>query len=211
MGQNNKSLFWLILVASLAFFVEIVVLIIASISMRASSIKALSLATEDAQVKAIDLVLETWQGWGLLLGGIFAGILGDKIGRLKLLYGSISLYSIATLLNGYLSPAWCNTYFYYALFLFLSGFSLAGQMLIYTLVSESMKAHKRGIGSIIIVALGILGCIASLVVFAKLSWDTLFKIGGFAGVVLLVWLYLNYKVMLHLNEHKIQIFNYGTK
>ena len=188
MAQNNKMLFWLIVVASLGFFVDTADLIIASL-VRASSIKALGLATDDAQVKAIGLALETWQSWGVLLGGIFFGILGDKIGRLKVLYGSIALYSIATLLNGYLSPSWGNTYFYYASFRFLSGFGLAAEMgIAITLVSESMKAHKRGIGSMIIVAFGILGCVvaASLVVFAKLPWDTLFKIGGFAGLALLL-------------------------
>jgi len=139
-------------------------------------------------VKQIGLALESWQSWGILAGGIFWGIFGDKIGRLKVLYGSIAFYSIATLLNGYLSPSWGNTYEYYCMFRFLSGFGLAGELGIgITLVAEMMKKETRGMGTMIIAAFGVLGCVAAagLAVFAKLPWDLLFKVGGIAGIVLL--------------------------
>lgn len=184
---SQTSIFFLIVVTSLGYFVDAADLVIASL-VRASSIKALGLATDDASVKQIGLALESWQSWGILAGGIVWGIFGDKIGRLKVLYGSIAFYSISTLLNGFLSPSWGNTYFYYSLFRFLSGFGLAGELGIgITLVAEVMKKENRGIGTMIIAAFGILGCVvaASLAAFAKLPWETLFKIGGIAGLVIL--------------------------
>ena len=184
---KTQSIYFLLAVTSLGYFVDAGDLVVASL-VRSSSIKALGLATDDATVKQIGLSFESWQSWGILLGGIVWGIFGDKIGRLKVLYGSIAFYSVATLLNGYLTPAWGNTYFYYSSFRFLSGFGLAGELGIgITFVSEMMEKEKRGIGTMIIAAFGILGCVvaAGLAAFAKLPWDTLFKVGGFAGLVLL--------------------------
>lgn len=184
---SNRSVIFLIIVTSLGYFVDAADLVIASL-VRANSIKALGLATDEATVKQIGIALESWQSWGILFGGVIWGIFGDRIGRLKVLYGSIAFYSIATLLNGFLNPSWGNTYFYYCLFRFLSGFGLAGELGIgITLVAEVMKKEKRGIGTMIIAAFGILGCVAaaSLAAFAKIEWNTLFKIGGIAGLVLL--------------------------
>jgi MFS family permease len=184
---SETSIAVLILVTSLGYFVDAADLVIASL-VRANSIRALGLANDDATVKQIGLALESWQSWGILAGGIVWGIFGDRIGRLKVLYGSIAFYSIATLLNGFLSPSWGYTYNYYALFRFLSGFGLAGELGIgITLVAEVMKKEKRGIGTMIIAAFGILGCVAaaSLAAFTKLPWDTLFKIGGVAGLIVL--------------------------
>ena len=144
---------------------------------------------QSSVVKLIGLELEKWQTWGLLLGGIMFGILGDRIGRTKALYGSIFLYSISTLLNGLLQPNWGNTYLLYCSFRFLSGFGLAAEMgAAITLVSETMKKGKRGIGSAYVASIGLLGCVfaAGLIQFADLNWRYLFIIGGVLGLVLLL-------------------------
>jgi MFS transporter, putative metabolite:H+ symporter len=184
----KNSLWLLLLVSSLGYFVDTADLVIASL-VRGVSIKELGLATDTAAIKAIGLNLETWQSWGILLGGVCCGVLGDKLGRLNVLYGSIALYSISTLLNGFLSPSWGDTYFYYCLFRFLSGFGLAAEMgIAITLVSEVMKAETRGLGSMAVAGFGILGCVvaAGLVIFANLSWNYLFIFGGVSGLILLM-------------------------
>ncbi|MBY0426527.1 MAG: MFS transporter, partial [Cytophagales bacterium] len=40
---------------------------------------------------------------GMLIGGIFWGILGDKKGRLSVLFGSIIMYSLANIANGFVT------------------------------------------------------------------------------------------------------------
>src|SRR5258708_193620 len=116
----------LLLVSSLGYFVDAFDLVVFSV-VRKTSIIDLGLATDDAGIKTIGLGLESWQAWGLLLGGVIWGVFGDKIGRMKVLYGSIAVYSVANLLNGFLSPG-DNTYLYYSGLRFLSGFGLAGEL-----------------------------------------------------------------------------------
>lgn len=185
---SNFSIAMLIIVTSLGYFVDAADLVIASLA-RSNSIRALGLATEDSEIKRIGLALESWQSWGILAGCILWGIFADKKGRLKVLYASIAFYSVATLLNGFLSAAWGNTYNWYCALRFFSGFGLAAEFgLAVTLVAEVFKREKRGIGTMIIAGFGILGCVtaASLAAFAKLPWDTLFKIGGISGLVILI-------------------------
>ncbi len=142
-------------------------------------------------VKTIGLSFESWQSWGLLLGGVVFGVLGDRIGRMKVLYGSIALYSSTTLINGFLSPEWASAsvnYHLYCVLRFLSGFGLAAEVgAAITLVSEVMQKETRGYGSMVIASFGLLGCVfaASLVEFVQLPWDMLFKIGGILGLLLL--------------------------
>ena len=185
---SKNALFLLIAVSSLGYFVDTADLVIASL-VRGNSIKSLGLASDDATIQAIGLNLESWQSWGIFFGGIFFGVLGDKLGRLNVLYGSITLYSLSTLLNGFISPSWGDTYFYYCLLRFLSGFGLAAEMgIAITLVSETMKAETRGLGTMVVAAFGILGCVvaAGLVFFAKISWNSAFIFGGISGLILLL-------------------------
>jgi putative MFS transporter len=201
---SKSSLWMLIFVTSMGYFVDAADLVIASL-VRANSIKALGIATDDTLVKQIGLSLESWQSWGILFGGILFGIFGDKIGRLKVLYFSIACYSIATLLNGFLSPEWGNTLLLYKVFRFFSGLGLAGELGIgVTIVSEVMKKEKRGIGTMIIASFGILGCVAaaSLVAFIKVPWNTAFIIGGASGLLLL---------FLRMGVHESSVYLEQTK
>lgn len=186
---RKTPLLLLIIIASLGFFVDAGDLVIASL-VRAQSIKELGIATDKDAIKQIGLTLESWQSWGILFGGIIWGIFGDKLGRRNALYGSIALYSLATLLNGFLNPSWGNVLLFYKVLRFLSGLGLAGEFGVgATLIMEAMRKETRGIGSMVLAAFGTLGCVAAaiLAAYAKLPWDTLFKIGGVAGLVLLIF------------------------
>lgn len=201
--KNNKSIFWLVFITSVGYFVDTADLIIASL-IRAKSIKDLGLGMTDDQIKTIGISLESWQSLGVLLGGITFGILSDKIGRLKMLYFSIALYSISTLLNGFLTSKMPYTLELYKILRFTSGFGLAAEMgVAITMISEAM-GNKRGYGSMIAVAFGILGCVAaaSLVTFTNLSWQILFKIGGIFGLLLLL-LRFNLKESITFEKQKI--------
>ena len=120
---------------------------------------------------------------GLLLGGIFWGILGDKKGRLYVLFGSIFLYSIANIANGFV-----HSIEIYAIWSFIAGFGLAGDLGAgITLVSEIMPKKKRGYATTIVAAVGVSGAVVGFFVAELFNWRTSFFIGGGLGIALLLF------------------------
>ena len=117
----------IIWVAALGYFVDIYDLLLFSIVRKPS--------LEDIGVQNIDdvgLIIINTQMFGLLLGGILWGILGDKLGRTKVLFLSIAIYSIGNILNGFV-----ETGTQYAVIRFIAGIGLAGELGAgITLVSE---------------------------------------------------------------------------
>jgi MFS family permease len=118
---------------------------------------------------------------GLLIGGIVFGMLGDKKGRLSVLFGSILLYSIANILNGFVQ----NTT-QYGVLRFLAGIGLAGELGAgITLVNELLSKEKRGIASAMIASFGILGAVTAFLMKELFDWRTCYFIGGGLGLLLL--------------------------
>ncbi len=186
--SQSKNLNKLIIVAALGYFVDIYDLVLFGME-RVSSLKeilteslpASQLSNIDTLVKEIGIGLMNWQMFGMLIGGIFWGILGDKKGRLSVLFGSIFVYSVANILNGLVHDT--DTY---ALLRFISGFGLAGEAGI-TLVSESMSKEKRGYGATIVASVGLLGAVvAGTIGIAIGNWRASYIIGGIMGMLLLI-------------------------
>lgn len=189
-SMSNRSALMLITVAALGYFVDTYDLLVASL-VRTKSIISLGLADANNTelIKQIGVSFEVWQSAGLLVGGLLFGILGDKIGRKKVLFGSIAFYSIANILNGLLIPNMPFLLEFYKGLRFLSGVGLAGELGIgITMISEILSAQKRGYGSMIVVSFGILGIVlaASLSIYTTISWNTMFLIGGGMGIALLI-------------------------
>jgi putative MFS transporter len=88
--HTNRNIIFLVIVASLGYFVDIYDLLIFSIVRKAS---LLGIGVKPADVLSEGLTIINWQMFGLLLGGVLWGVLGDKLGRIKVLFGSIILYS----------------------------------------------------------------------------------------------------------------------
>ena len=167
-----------ILVASLGYFVDIYDLLLFSI-VRIPSLKSLGLLGNDATSTGIFLL--NIQMAGLILGGIFWGVLGDKKGRLNVLFGSILLYSVANIANGLVTNIQA-----YAVFRFIAGFGLAGELGAgITLVVELMPSAKRGYATTIIAGVGIFGAVVAHFVADLFQWRTAFFIGGGLGLCLL--------------------------
>ncbi len=176
--MNNKNLWLAITVSALGYFVDVYDIILFS-AVRIPSLRSLGLPEE--QITTIGLRLINLQLIGMLLGGISWGILGDKKGRLSILFGSIFLYSSATLANAFVSNV--ETY---GLLRFIAGFGLAGEMGAgITLVNELMTKEKRGYGTMIIATSGIFGGIAGGLVGNFLTWQTAYILGGIGGFLLL--------------------------
>lgn len=175
-GAKNQVL--LIVVAALGYFVDIYDLILFQ-AIKNESLMDLGLSTEEISVQ--EVLLFNWQMAGMLSGGVLWGILGDKLGRLKVLFGSIMMYSLANIANAYV---WDMDS--YAAVRFIAGLGLAGELGAgITLVSEVMDKEFRGYGTMIIVTFGALGAVAAALIGDLFPWKVAYWVGGIMGLALL--------------------------
>jgi MFS family permease len=168
-----------VIVAALGFFVDIFDLLLFGV-VRKSSFADLGLSPAEVLSKG-ELTISI-QLIGMVIGGIVWGIIGDKFGRLKVLFGSILLYSIANIANGFvLNINW------YIVIRFIAGVGLAGELGAgITLISEILPKEKRGLAGTIIATCGVLGGISAALLSKVITdWRTLYFIGGGIGLVLL--------------------------
>lgn len=166
------------MVAALGYFVDIFDLALFGI-VRVTSLKDIGLP--DEELLSVGVTLLNAQMLGLLLGGIIWGVLGDKIGRIKVLFGSILLYSLANLANAFVQTASA-----YAALRAIAGIGLAGELgAAITLVSESLSRDKRGYGTAIVAGVGLSGAVAAGVLAEFVSWRTTYVVGGVLGFLLL--------------------------
>jgi putative MFS transporter len=178
--KDLKLLFSLpVIVAALGYFVDIYDLLLFSIVRRPSLI---SLGVPDDQLLIQGEFLLQAQMGGLLIGGIIWGIMGDKRGRLSVLFGSILLYSLANIANGF-----ATTVAQYAILRFIAGIGLAGELGAgITLVSEILPTRIRGYATTIIASVGITGAILANFVARIFDWQVAYFIGGGLGLILLL-------------------------
>lgn len=167
-----------IVVAALGYFVDIFDLLLFSI-VRIESLQDLGLSGDELLSKGILLI--NMQMAGLLIGGILWGVWGDKFGRVSVLFGSILLYSIANILNGF-----TESVSVYAALRLIAGIGLAGELGAgVTLASELLPKKWRGLGTAFIATIGVLGATLAAVVAEYTDWRTAYIIGGCMGLVLL--------------------------
>ena len=178
--QPSGKLFQLaVIVSALGFFVDVYDLLLFGI-IRKPSLAALGLGPAEVLTQG-ELIISV-QMTGLLAGGIIWGILGDTTGRLSVLFGSILLYSLANIANGFVVSVP-----QYILFRFLAGVGLAGELGAgITLVSELLPKEKRGIAAAFIASFGILGAVTAFLLNKLFDWRGCFFIGGGLGLVLLL-------------------------
>ncbi len=168
-----------VLVAALGYLVDMYDLFLFSV-VRVPSLKALGTAPD--RLLPDGIMLLNMQMAGLLLGGIFWGVLGDKRGRLSVLFGSILIYSLANIGNGFVT-----TLGQYAVLRFVAGVGLAGELGAgITLVTEVLPKQIRGYGTTIVATMGVLGAIMAYFVADLFAWRNAYFIGGGLGLLLLV-------------------------
>ncbi len=167
-----------VIVAALGYFVDIYDLLLFSIT-RIPSLKSLGLQDEQLTIQGESVIM--WQMAGLLIGGIIWGVMGDKKGRLSVLFGSIILYSLANIANGFVQTAdqfkWIR---------FIAGLGLAGELGAgITLVAELIKKEKRGIATSFVAGVGLTGAVVAYFMKENFDWRTCYFIGGGLGLLLL--------------------------
>ncbi len=178
-SQKHYLLNASVIVAALGYFVDIYDLVLFSI-VRIPSLQSLGI-TAQADLLEQGVLLLNMQMAGMLVGGVAWGILGDKRGRLSVLFGSIFLYSVANILNGFVT-----TIPMYAALRFIAGVGLAGELGAgITLVSEVLPKEKRGYGTMVVATIGISGAILAGFVGEYFGWRTAYFIGGGLGLLLL--------------------------
>ncbi len=174
-----KQLRSLIIVTALGYFVDIYDLILFSI-VRVQSLTSLGVAAD--QLMNVGVYLINAQMIGMLIGGVIWGIMGDKRGRLTVLFGSILVYSIANIANAYVQDIQT-----YAIIRFIAGIGLAGELGAgITLVTESMSKEKRGYGTMIVASIGLMGAVFAAFITDHFEWRTAYLIGGVLGFLLLL-------------------------
>ena len=169
-----------VIVAALGYFVDIYDLLLFSI-IRVPSLASLGLSKAMILTEGEKIIM--WQMAGLLIGGIIWGIMGDKRGRLSVLFGSIVLYSLANIANGFVQTA-----DQYAWIRFIAGLGLAGELGAgITLVSEITPKEKRGIATSLVAGVGLTGAVVAFVVKESFTdWRICYFVGGGMGLVLLL-------------------------
>ena len=194
--HSNRKIMAIVVVAALGYFVDIYDLVLFGV-IKAESLKQIMIGTSPALQAATGKFLFNMQMIGMLIGGVIWGVLGDKRGRLQVLFGSILLYSLANIANAFVSDI--STY---AVIRIIAGIGLAGELGAgITLVSEMMSKEKRGYGTMIIVTFGALGAVFASLVGSKgdyfsqiifnltnfqlASWQVAYIIGGLMGFILL--------------------------
>lgn len=194
---SNKNALLLVTVAALGYFVDIYDLVLFNVVKKESLMQIMVGASADT-IKSTGIYLFNCQMIGMLIGGILWGMLGDKKGRLSVLFGSIMLYSVANIVNAFVIDV--NTY---AVVRVIAGIGLAGELGAgITLVSETMSKENRGYGTMIIVTFGALGAVVAAVVGAEgqsiglflesifgtpfANWQVAYIVGGALGVMLLL-------------------------
>lgn len=195
--MKSKAHILIIVVAALGYFVDIYDLVLFGV-VKKESLNQIMASSSPAERAAMGKFLFNMQMIGMLLGGVIWGILGDKKGRLKVLFGSILLYSAANIINAFVSDIPT-----YTIVRIIAGIGLAGELGAgITLVSEMMSKENRGYGTMIIVTFGALGAVVASLVGAKgesignfleslsgfsfANWQVAYIVGGLMGIALLL-------------------------
>lgn len=192
-----------VIVAALGYFVDIYDLLLFSI-VRRTSLSSIGVPDDQLLVQG-EFVLQS-QMIGLLVGGLIWGIMGDKKGRLSVLFGSILLYSLANIANGLVT-----TVNQYALLRFIGGIGLAGELGAgITLVSEVLPTRLRGYGTTLVASVGLMGAVLANFVAKKFDWQIAYFIGGGLGIALLIARVSIFEsgVFLKLKEQTVQRGNF---
>ena len=167
-----------VIVAALGYFVDIYDLLLFSI-VRIQSLKSLGVSETNLLNDGVYLI--NMQMGGLLIGGILWGILGDKRGRISVLFGSILIYSIANIANGFVTSV-----DQYALLRLIAGIGLAGELGVgITLVAEVLPKEIRGYGTSLVAGIGMLGAVLAYFIAEHFQWRIAYFIGGGLGLLLL--------------------------
>ncbi|MFZ4621717.1 MAG: MFS transporter [Bacteroidota bacterium] len=178
-NSKNIGLAFAVIAAALGYFVDLYDIVLFGV-VRVASLKEIGIAGDELISKGI--LLLNLQFIGMLIGGIAWGVIGDKFGRKIALISTITMYSAANVMNGFVTDI--NTY---AILRFVAGMGLAGELGAgITLVSEILPKNYRGYGTTVISFLGLVGALTASFVGSSFDWRVAYFVGGGMGFIVLV-------------------------
>lgn len=179
MSDEVNRVAWITtVVAALGYLVDVYDLVLFSI-VRVPSLRALGLTPEE--ITSAGMILLNVQMAGMLVGGILWGVMGDRIGRCTVLFGSIACYSLANIANAFVGDILS-----YGVIRFIAGIGLAGELGAgTTLAVELLPPRLRGYGTTLIASVGVLGAILASSVAGLVDWRWSYVTGGVLGLLLL--------------------------
>lgn len=191
-------------ICALGYFVDMFDLVLFGI-VRIPSLK--DIGVHEDQIHSIGAQLLNYQMAGLIAGGFIWGLWGDKAGRLKTLFASIFIYSLANILNAFVTNVEM-----YAVLRFIAGFGLAGELgVAVTLLAEILPQKIRGLGTMIIGFSGFLGAISAAVTASYFSWKITYLAGGIVGFTLLITRFSAQESLLFSNSKVQNKFHQSLK
>lgn len=193
---GNRAVIASVVVAALGYFVDLYDIVIFGV-VRVASLNDLGITGEANTTWGINLL--NLQMIGMLIGGVFWGVIGDKFGRRFALLATITVYSLANIANGFVTSVE-----QYALLRFIAGVGLAGELGAgVTLVSEILPAKHRGYGTTVISFLGLIGALTASFVGGYFDWRMAYIVGGGMGLIVLVgrWFVLRESAMFEAHRH----------
>jgi MFS family permease len=202
-AEFKKLLSIPVIVAALGYMVDMYDLFLFNI-VRLPSLKEIGLSGDDLFNKGLFIL--NVQMAGMLIGGILWGVLGDKKGRLSVLFGSIILYSLANIANGFVA-----NFDQYVVLRFIAGIGLAGELGAgITLVAEILPKNIRGYGTTLVATVGVLGAILAYFIADTFSWRTSYFVGGGLGLALLAMRIGVFEsgIFLHLKNKNVKRGNF---
>jgi len=186
---------WLVWVSAFGYFVDVYDLLLFSI-VRVESLRTIGVPEQLFLSTGVQLI--NLQMLGILIGGVLWGLLGDRKGRVSVLLGSILLYSVANLLNAFVSDVTT-----YGVLRFFAGLGLAGELgAAITLVAESLSIQKRSYGAMVVAGIGLLGAVAAGLAAEFLPWRVCYALGGIMGLLLLLGRWKLQESMLFLKQKR---------
>jgi MFS family permease len=170
-----------VVVGALGYFVDIYDLVLC-MAVKNTSLQQLGVEKEAATTWGDPM---NWQMIGMLIGGVFFGVIGDRLGRLTTLFGSILIYSLANIANGMV-----HSLDAYNACRFIGGFGLSGELGgCIALVSEALSKERRGYGTALVAAVGVFGAVVACFVAMTFNhgddWRMNYYVGGGLGLALL--------------------------
>ncbi len=176
---ESSTLSKAIAICALGYFIDVYDIQLFAV-LRVASLKSIGIAPE--QMASTGASILNAQMFGMIFGAFIWGILGDRLGRVRALYGSIVLYSLGTLACSLVQDA--NTY---AVLRFITAIGLAGEVgAAVVLISELMPKEKRGWGITIIGGIGFLGPVVAVLTSYFLEWRQSYLLAGAVGMALLL-------------------------